>query len=167
MSFKNFSKFNYPYTNVKISSFEEAKKHAVMYDDIKKRVLDGHSVYFYIVSGLVHESTITYCYTNKSLFWEFKPSDIGNQIGYEYVGKSLNKYIITQTDRSFITDIGINKDKRHNKYLVFFNEKLAKMYLNYMLTDKKERAERNVFLARCNMFDSYYWEDIPYVDEPY
>lgn len=156
MSFKNFSKFRKPYAKVSFNSFEEALKSAVMYDELKKLAWREEGVYFWVVNGLANESYIESLYTNKHRWNKFEPSDIGDQIGYERVGESIYDFRVDQSDRSFITDIGINPESRHNKHLVFTNKALAEAYLKYQKNNATERAEREAFLDRWEYtMDSY------------
>lgn len=155
MSFKNFSKFRKPYAKVSFNSFEEALKSAIQYDELKKLAWREGGVNFWAVHGLADGSYIETLYTDKHFWNKFEPSDIGDQIGYERVGKSVYDFRTDQSDRSFITDMGINPDRRHNKHLVFTNKFLAEAYLEYQKNSMTERMERETFLERMSFWDSY------------
>lgn len=125
----------------------------------------GGGVYFFAVNGLAKGSYIQSCYTNRYLWNKFEPNDIGEQIGYEFVGNSRRHYariVGSQSDRSFITDIGIDKNKRHNKHLVFTNKNMAEAYLKYMKNSASEQIERDHFLDMFNfgcLFGNDYDDD--------
>lgn len=137
MSFKNIRKFQKPFTKISFNSFEDALKNAIMYDELKKLAWRESGVYFFMVNGLAKDSYIESCFTNRHLWNKFEPSDIGDQIGYELVGDESN--MVHGTGRSFITDIGINPNRRHNKHLVFTNKNMADAYLKYMKNSVQNR----------------------------
>ena len=158
MSFKNICKFRKPFAKISFNSFEDALKNAILYDELKKLAWRECGVYFFSVKGLAKGSYIESCFTNRHLWNKFEPSDIGDQIGYEFVGDNSN--MVHGTDRSFITDMGIDPNKRYNKHLVFTNKNMADAYLKYMKNSVSEQAERDAFLDSC--FGAFDYDDYDY-----
>ena len=179
MSFRS-RKYKYPFTGKKkFSSFEEALQSAIMLPQIKKKVKRGETVQLYLVSGLANTSYLTEVFVNADTIDRYKPSDIGEQIGY-----MLSKEVIENRkynwrkdfdplkdiyDRAFVTDIGIDPRNRYNKHLAFTSKSNSNMYLEYMFTSKKEQEEREAYLSRCDLFDSMFppYEDYPYEEDAY
>lgn len=163
MSFKNNRKFRKPFAKISFNSFGDALKNAIMYDDLKKLAWRESGVYFFAVNGLAKESYIETCFTNRHLWNKFEPSDLGDQIGYEFVGASCRYWREKegpQADRSFITDIGINPNKRHNKHLVFTNKNMADAYLKYMKNSVSEQEARTAFLdSLSSMYGAFDYDD--------
>ena len=177
MAFKKSSKYKHPFFGKKkFSSFEEALQSAIMLPAIKKKVGRGETVHLYLVSGLANSSYIKEVFVNADTIDRYKPSDIGEQIGYILSTDDIEKKKYWWTDfdstkdindRAYITDIGINPHGRHNKHLAFTNKRDANMYLEYMLTSKEEQKERDAFLARFADFDAMIssYDDHPYYEE--
>ena len=174
MAFKKSRKYKHPFFGKKkFSSFEEAMQSAILLPAIKKKVERGETVHLYLVSGLANNSYIKEVFVNADTIDKYKPSDIGEQIGYILSKEDIEirKHNWSDFDPlkdiydwAFITDIGIDPRERYNKHLAFTSKRDANMYIEYMFTSKQEQEERDAFLA---WWDDFYAMTPPYDDHPY
>lgn len=155
------SKFKYPFTSShNFSSFEEAKKAALTFDEIKKRVDAGRKVKMFMVTALAPYASIEVVFTDKDLINNYEYSDIGRQIGFM---ATLSNHSVYKS-RSFTGDIGLDEDP-YNRHLVFSSKVEAEAYIRFVKTSVDLIIENHIHQEECdflfdyidnNCYDNYY-----------